>query len=193
MSAQVAQSLMNRGLSKPNLYTFRITRNANTDLFDANEFLSYYCKSVSLPEISQDVIVSNGHFRQGIVTQQASGYKYGKPLEITVVERSDYHAYRNLKRWFMKSGEGINSDFGGQRMSYKNEYTADIELVKLEQPDGSFGEKIDNFKIVWTARFVNAYISSLGAINYSSEARDAMVEFSAEFYFDNYVIDFEDD
>lgn len=200
MSAQIAQSLMNRGLSKPSLYQLEIANNEKTAFFNANDYIKYYCKNVTLPEITHDVLLSNGHFRQGVVTQQAAGFKYNKPLVATIIERSDYFTYQEFHQWLMNSGARINQDSGFQRLAYKDDYVADIKLRKLELPTadkagkmGNYGNNRgmnDGFREVFDVTFVNAFITSLGTITYSSDAVDAIVEYEVEFYYDSYVIDF---
>ena len=203
MSAQVAQSIMNRGLSKPSLYMVEIAVNPNSGMFDANEFLQYYCKSVFLPEIDHDLITSNGHFRQGVVTQSPSGFKYAKPLTLGMIERSDYHSYQAFRKWFNKTGINSNSEEGRHGMSYRSEFVCDILLHKLELPfkntnkSGYYYLKDnqsvrDNFRITWTAKFVNAYPTALSTINYGSDMRDTMTEYTVELNYDVYTIEFND-
>jgi len=214
MSAQVAQSIMNRGLSKPSLYMVEITVNPNSGMFNANEFLQYYCKSIFLPEIDHDLVTSNGHFRQGIITQQPTGFKYAKPLTLGMIERSDYHSYQAFRKWFNKTGINSNSEEGRQGMSYRSEYVCDILLHKLEQPYRKFTrarnkkgeikrniydielknnqEVRDNFRITWTAKFVNAYPTALSTINFGSDMRDTMTEYTVELNYDMYTIEFND-
>lgn len=203
MSAQLAKKELKRGLSKPSLFEVIIPRIGNTDFFDANDYLKLFCKSVVLPEITHDVILSNGHFRQGVVTQQPTGFKYNKPLTITMIERSDYHSYEQFREWFDKTGLNTNKDNGKQEMSYKDFYTADIELKKLELPSypsgdvsaprnlsGGTAHMHDDYREVWKVEFINAFITSIGNINYSSDAVDSMVEYDVEFYYDMYKIKF---
>jgi hypothetical protein len=200
MSASIAQSLMNRGLSKPSLYQLEIPNNGKTAYFNANDYIKYYCKNVTLPEITHDVLLSNGHFRQGVVTQQAAGFKYNKPLVATIIERSDYFSYQEFHQWLMNTGVRINRDSGFQRLSYKDNYVADIKLRKLELPTmnkngrmsnyENYRDMNDGFREVFDVTFVNAFITSLGTINYSSDAVDSMVEYEVEFYYDSYVINF---
>ena len=194
---------MNRGLSKPSLYMVEIAVNPNSGMFNANEFLQYYCKSIFLPEIDHDLVTSNGHFRQGVVTQQPTGFKYAKPLTLGMIERSDYHSYQAFRKWFNNTGINSNSEEGRQGMSYRAEYVCDILLHKLELPfkntnkSGYYYLKDnqsvrDNFRITWTAKFVNAYPTALSTINYGSDMRDTMTEYTVELNYDMYTIEFND-
>lgn len=212
MSAQVAQSLMNRGLSKPSLYVFQIPVSEKTHYFSANEYVRYYCKAVSLPEVTHDVIVSNGHFRQGVVTQQPTGLKYAKPLSITMIERSDYFAYEQFRRWFNRTGNRFNSDKNDRQfVRYKDEYAVDITLRKLELPTFRKNEDgvrvpvnylkynkdedhmFDNFRVAYEVTFFNAFPTSLATIDYGTDSRDTMVEYNVDFYYDTYNIKFNND
>ena len=202
MSAQQARTLLDRGLSKPSLFQFSIPNNDKTESFRASDYLDLYCKSVVFPEITHDVILSNGHFRTGVVTQQPTGFKYNKPLVITMVERSDYYAYEEFRQWFDRTGFKTNDDDGAQNMRYKDDYTTDITLKKFEIPTfpagsskgtniyGGTNDMEDGYRHVWTVDFINAFITSIGNINYSSDAVDAMVEYDVEFYYDMYKIKF---
>ena len=201
MSAQVAQSIMNRGLSKPSLFIVEVAVSPNSGMFNANEFLSYYCKAAVLPEIDHDVVLSNGHFRQGVVTTQPTGFKYQKPLILTMIERSDYVSYQAFKKWFSRTGINSNSETGRQGMAYRSDYVCDVMLHKLELPyKNSINDfkrtppeqMMDNFRNVWTAKFVNSYPTSLSTINYGSDLRDSMTEYTVELNFDVYTMEFND-
>jgi len=207
MSAQVAQSLLNLGLSKPALYKFEIPRSPLNNNFGANGYLEYYCKSVTLPEITHDVMLMNGHSRQGVVTSQPYGIKYSKPLTIDVIERSDFHSYKNFQDWFKKTATNTFSVRGVQKMNYRMGYTCDIILTKLELAtfdylnDERKGRKLvarnlekndknleNGFRKVWKATFVNSYITSIGDMQFSSDAKDAMLEYNVQFYYDTYDV-----
>jgi hypothetical protein len=195
MSARVAQAQLRRGLSKPSLYKLEVPRSIKNGNFSANDYLEYYCKSVSLPGIAHDIHLINGHTRQGVVSSQPYGIKYGKPLTIT--ERSDYHAYEQFQEWFSLTARNALSLSGAQRMSYRNEYTCPILLRKYELPtyDGDL-RPIDfvdrgtdlGFRVALDVTFDSCYVSNIGDISYSSESRDAMVEYQVEFMFDSYQV-----
>ena len=214
MSAQVAQTLLNRGLSKPSLFQFQIPRGVFNNQFGANEYLEYFCKTVSLPEITHDVMLMNGHERQGVVSSQAYGVKYAKPLTITVIERSDFHTYQNFKEWFSKTAVNSYSTSGSQKMNYRANstlgsygYRCDLQLIKYEQPTfkknalnqgrgprnlqgNSKNLSREGFRKVWNATFVNSYITSIGDMQFSTEARDTMLEYQVQFYYDTYDVKF---
>ena len=195
---------MNRGLSKPSLFVFEITSGEQSRYFGANEYLKFFCKSTALPEITQDTVNSNGHFRQGVVTQQPIGFRYSKPLVINVIERSDYHVYSNIRRWLNRTARMSNAESGAQMMRYRDDYCADILLHKLENPTRGSGnqepmnidnekfELMDNFRVVWTAKFINSYPTSIGTINYGQDLRDSFTEYPIEFNYDTYTIEFSD-
>lgn len=214
MSARVAQARLRYGLAKPTLFKFEIPRGIVTNQFNANEYLEYYCKDVTLPEITHDVMLMNGHERQGVVSSQPYGVKYAKPLTITVIERSDYHSYRNFKDWFSRTAENAFSVAGQQKMNYRANstlgtygYRCDLQLIKYEQPTfkknslnkGRAPRNLEGntknlseegFREMWQATFSNAYITSIGDMQFSSEARDAMLEYQVQFYYDSYDVRF---
>ena len=217
MSAQVAQALMSRGLSKPSLFEFQIPPAPNNDNFgvQANRYLSYYCKNVSLPGVSHDIMIVNGHERQGVVASQPYGVKYNKPLTITVIERSDYALYEQLTNWYKRTATNSYSLAGSQRMRYRDNYTCNIVLTKLELPTYHSNNKVwevnpnristepirtrpmdfskqptdQGFRKVWVATFADSYISSIGDITYSTESRDSMVEYQLEFMYTSYDVE----
>ena len=61
----------------------------------------------------------------------------------------------------------------------------DIELKNNQ-------EVRDNFRITWTAKFVNAYPTALSTINFGSDMRDTMTEYTVELNYDMYTIEFND-
>lgn len=188
---------MSRGLAKPSLFKVEIPRAQSNGQFSANDYLEYYCKATTIPGISHDIHVINGHARQGIVSSQPYGVKYGKPLSLTIIERSDYHSYDQFREWFdltFNNGGMLN---GAQRMSYRNDYTCPIILKKYEMPTYS-GDKRpvdflgqgtpDGFRTALEINFEKVYISSIGDISLNTESRNAMIEYNVEFMYDKYKI-----
>ena len=211
MSAQVAQGLLSRGLSKPSLFEFMIPRNPLNMNFGANDYLKLFCKTAFVPEVTHDVMLMNGHSRQGVVSSQPYGVKYNKPLSITVIERSDYFAYGEFMKWFQSTvrtseggfrDNGLNN-FGAQRMIYRDEYTCRIILKKFELPTYDKDEKKtdrktprdfngkrteEGYREAFEVEFDSSYITSIGDIRFGTDARDSMVEYDVTFYYDSYKV-----
>jgi len=184
--------------------------------FRGNEYLSMFCKSAFVPEVTHDVMLMNGHSRQGVVSSQAYGVKYNKPLVLTMIERSDYFVYNQFMKWFQSTVRTSTGGFrenglvnsGAQRMIYRDSYTCPIILKKFELPtydnDGSKtkskeprdfnGKKPEEgYRVAFEVEFDSAYITSIGDIRFASDARDAMVEYDVQFYYDTYEVKMSDD
>ena len=178
--------------------------------FRANDYLGFFCKSAFIPEVTHDVMLINGHSRQGVTSSQPYGVKYNKPLVITVIERSDYFLYNEFMQWFQStvrtSGifrEGGLVNTGSQRMIYRDQYTCPIILKKFElssrdkdstSPIDFNGNKIKGgYRTALEVEFDSSYITSIGDIRFATDARDSMVEYDVTFYYDTYQVKMSND
>lgn len=199
MPYEKARAALKVGASRPTLYRVEIPRAPNNASFDANEYLKFFCKSTSIPGVSVDTIGTNSQEMQGVVRQTASAVKYEKPFRMSVIERTDFHVYENLKRWFdsMCPDSNVTSN-ANQRMEYYSDYTCDIILTKLEYSlDGGDAGKIldkinrgkathEGYNEILKVTFKNAYLVQIGTINLSSEAKNAATEYNVEFTYETY-------
>ena len=195
-----AQALLNRGVSRPTLYSVRLPQQYIKQ--DTNTYLDFFCAATSVPEVRTQTIVALGHEYMGIEREQPVGVQYGKPFEITVIENSDFMVYKELRAWFDGTANNANQ-VGGRniRMQYYESYVADMELIKLEQagdpntnPTALSGELLqatDNesvYKQPLRIKFINAYPVSIGAIVLASSEYDQFTTFSASFSYESYQI-----
>jgi hypothetical protein len=197
MSARVAQARMSRGLAKPSLFKVEIPRAPANGQFTANDYLEYYCKQASIPGINHDVHIIRGHARQGVMSSQPYGVAYGKPLTLTIIERSDYHSYEQFQEWFSLTYNSQQNLTDTLKMRYRNEFTCPIILKKYELPTyNGDGQPIDfdsmrtevGFRNALEINFESAYPSSISEIMLNTEARNSMVEYTVEFQYDRYDI-----
>ena len=189
---------MNRGAARPNLFSVSIPRAINNQNFDANDYLRFFCKATAVPSISHQLVGANGHERVGVVRQQPTGIVYGKPFEMTVIERADFHVYNQMKAWFDRTSPGANvpTIIANHRLNYYDNFVCDIKLMKLEySPDASDYDavigKVKQGKVTeggyvkpLTVKFKNAYPTDIGQISLSSEIQNGYVEFTVKFNYE---------
>ena len=127
---------------------------------------------------------------------------YGKPLQITIIENSEFSVYRDLRSWLDRTARGANQGTNGvgavrsQRMNYYNSFVGDIQLAKLEFPDDDFrlgqsqNQYIGEYKEVFTTHFINAYPINIGEIRMGSDMFDQATEFVVDFTYESYHLDY---
>ena len=198
---------MNRGQSRPTLFSVSIPSAINNEGFDADEYLRFFCKAATIPNISHQTIGANGQERVGVIRQQPVSIVYGKPFEIEIIERSDFHVYNQIKAWFDRTSPEANAQsINSHRMNYYNNIVCDMKLKKLEySPDASnydviAGKQVkgevtpSGFIKPLVVKFKNAYPTEIGPINLSSEAFDTALTYSVKFNYEVYqTSDGEDD
>jgi len=197
MSYQTAISLLDKGVSRPTLYSVQLPRISR----EASDYINFFCKTTSIPEVRLESASINGQSNMGIVRQQPTSMIFGKPFTMTIIENSDFLVYKELRNWFNLTTQnanqlgGLTGRAGGrsQRMNYYDTYVSDFELVKLEQRDNPVGTEgsLDpnaNYKNPLTVKFLNAYPVSIGDISLSSDSFDSYTEFSVSFNYESYNV-----
>ena len=190
MSYDQARALMNQGVSRPTLFSLQLPNYISRS---TNEYLRFFCKATAIPEIRHSTVFVNGHERMGISREQPTSVQFGKPFQIEVIENSNFSVYKDMRSWFDRTAQNINTA-GSQRMNYYDTYTQDMQLIKLEQPGnlgGALGSisSIANYKQVLTVNFVNAYPINIGAIRLNTEGKDSITTFTVDFTYESYSID----
>ena len=180
---------MFRGPAKPSLFRLSIPSSIKNANFGANEYLRLFCKSATIPEISLETIGANGQERMGVVRQQPVGIMYAKPLTITVIERTDFIAYNNIKEWFDLISPDANDFLDlSHRMAYYDTYTCDIKLKKLESAlEQNIRNTRDGYESPLTVIFKNAFPTSIGSISFDNEAQNSLVTYDVSFSYTTYT------
>lgn len=210
-TANLAQALMNRGVSRPTLYSVKMPSRWGNSLAGrggvdstVNNYLDLFCKNIRVPEGRLDVIQANGQEHMGIARETPQNFVYGKPLTMTVIENSDFLIYNAMRSWIESTGVGNSINQRGRRtikMSYYDSYVGDIELYKYENPNIAKGKKgnlpqlvednrVNNYgyKVPIGWRFYNAYPIVIGALDLSSDATDTALEFQIDFTYESYSV-----
>ncbi len=188
MSYQAVKAILAKGISRPTLFQVIIPGIGR----QAQDQLTFLCKAASVPEISTDTIVVNGHDALGVTREQATMVTYAKPFQITVISDRDYTVYKEMRAWFDTLIQNANPNTGllagllgngsSQRVNYYNTTTRQITLRKLEQ-DG--GEKYyQPFEI----EFNNSYPIRIGELQLDTESTDSRMEFTVSFTYETYTI-----
>lgn len=212
MSYENARALLNRGVSRPTLYSLTLPNQFGTNLgFNAtspgittetNDYIKLFCKSVSVPEVSVSTTNANGQEHMGITREQPVNVIYGKPLQITIIENSEFSIYRDLRSWLDRTARNANQGENGvatmrsQRMQYYNSFVGNIQLAKLEFPDSDFrfgegqNQYVGEYKEVFKTHFINAYPINIGEIRMGSDMFDQATEFVVDFTYESYHLDY---
>lgn len=187
---------MSKSVSRPTLYSVQMPTPVVSR--QVNDYLNFFVKEVTIPEVRTQTIVANGHENIGIVREQPTNILYGKPLTMTVIENSDFIVYKAMRQWFDTLATNVNQGGGlignrSLRMSYYNDFVFPIEIQKLEQPDTvgdvtASQEDNANYKNPITVRFINAYPVNVGQISLASDAFDTPTTFSLSFSYESYSV-----
>ena len=188
MSYQSVKALLSKGVSRPTLFQVLIP---GIDR-QAQDQLTFLCKSASVPSVAVDTIAVNGHESLGVVREQPTLVTYSKPFSITVISDRDYTVYKAMREWFDTNARnanpnqrvfGIQAGGSSQRMGYFDTIKRQITLKKLEQ-NGEQG-----FFQPFEIEFNNAFITSIGDLSLDTESFDTKMEFNVDFTYETYSID----
>lgn len=185
-SFSAAQAFLRTGPSRPTLYKLIMPRVGN----NVRDFLELFVSSTSIPSVGLETVISNGQTHMGITRQQPTSVLYSKPFSLEVIGDSDYNAYKELRAWLDLTTQNINQSAVQRRslrMNYYDSFVSDIELVKLEQPDNTDGQR-NEYKEPLTVKFINAYPVNIGEISLSSEAINKEVRFRVDFTYESYSL-----
>ena len=197
MTFERAKVLLNRGLSRPSLFMVDIPAISTA----SNDYLKFFCKSTRIPEVSQETVGASGQGRTGIMRQQPTMITFGKPFAMTVIERSDFIVYKNMREWFEKTCPPYNTlGNESQRMEYYDNFVYDMRLIKLELPYEAWDSRglqnsmdrgivnADGYRQVLDVTFKNAYPTTIGDINFDTENRNSMTTFDISFNYESYHV-----
>lgn len=189
MSYDKAIGQLTNGPSRPTLY--KITMPSRFIGRDTNDYLEYFCNTAQIPSIRYSSIAVPGHDIMGVTRNQPSGVVWTNPMSISIIENSDFETYKEFKKWFDQTGQGI--DQKGERnirLKYYKQIVGDIELEKLEFPDSTTGGGgQQELKSVLKVKFLNSYIMSLGPIELSSERKNTYLSFPIQFHYESFETD----
>ena len=201
-SYEKAKSLMKTGPARPTLYSVRI---GGLDFSD-NEYLDVFCNSVSIPGVSHSFLTTLGQEHLGVRNQIPEAVVFESPLQIEVIDDTEFRMYTAFKNLFDRTAIGSNP--GGplinnqrtQRMNYYDNYTFTVDLYKLALPDPNRpkpprlsstitlgGESpSEPYDVVERYHFDTCYVTSISPIALSSEAYDQDLRFRVAMHFETY-------
>ena len=192
MSYEQARALLDRGVSRPTLYSVEMPFNVPRRTSD---YLKFFCNTTAIPSVTHQTTVANGHEFQGVSREQPIAVVYGKPFTITVIENSEFSVYKDLRAWFDSCAQNSNpqQNARSQRMNYYSTFVQDMTLTKLEQPgnttigtgglDGEFNKPLK-------VTFFNAYPVAMGRIALSSDAVDTATTYDISFTYETYNVQY---
>ena len=185
-----AKAMLDIGPSRPTLYQVTLPEVGGK----VNDYLKFFCKATFIPEVRAERISAVGHEAIGIERQQATRIMYGKPFEITIIEKSDFSTYKAIRKWFDTVASNVNAGSGGggpnksQRMAYYDDIIRDMTLTKLENPTDAGNGRFDAAepRKVLEVTFKDAYPVRLSQITLGSDLFDSATEFTAAFTYTTY-------
>ena len=196
MSYDKARSLLDKGISKPTLYSVQLPGNRISR--EKNEHLDMFCISAAIPEVRLETSVISGHEFHGIERDQPTKLVFGKPFSIRIIERSDFGLYKSMREWFetttvqanQGSRDGRATGNRSHRMRYYNSYVEDMSLTKLEYASGlrvGNGQAV-GYRQVLKVNFINAYPKAIQAVNFSADAYNQLTTFQVDFSYESYNV-----
>lgn len=193
MSYETARALLNKSVSRPTLYSVRLSNRVSRQ---TNDYINFFCSETAIPEVRHTSILANGQEFMGVVREQPTNVVFGKPFGMTIIENSEFQTYKDLRTWFNSTAQNANQSNGfnrTQRMNYSSTYVSDIEIIKLEQPGNLIGalgafDPNANYKQVLKVTLLNAYPTNLSSISLSSSSYDTATTFQASFSYESYTI-----
>lgn len=186
MSYDKAIGQLKNSVSRPTLY--KLTMPSKFIGRDTNDYLEYFCSAAQIPSVRYNAVAVTGQELMGVTRLQPTQPVWTNPMQISVIENSDFETYADFKEWFDQTGQGIEqTGLRNIKLKYYKQIVGDIELEKQEFPDSGDGELKTPLKV----KFLNAYIKSLGPIQLRSDARDQFLTFNVEFNYETYTTEFE--
>ena len=193
MSYETARALLENSVSRPTLFSVRLSNRVSRR---TNDYINFFCSATSIPEVRHQTILANGHEFMGIAREQPTNVMFGKPFGMTIIENSNFDTYKDLRAWFNSTAVGSNQENGfnrTQRMNYSSTFVSDIEIIKLEQPDNLEGilgsqDPNANYKEVLKVTLLNAFPTNISSIDLGSDQSDAITSFQAQFSYESYTI-----
>ena len=193
MSYETARALLENSVSRPTLFSVRLSNRVSRR---TNDYINFFCSATSIPEVRHQTILANGHEFMGIAREQPTNVMFGKPFGMTIIENSNFDTYKDLRAWFNSTAVGSNQENGfnrTQRMNYSSTFVSDIEIIKLEQPDNLEGvlgsqDPNANYKEVLKVTLLNAFPTNISSIDLGSDQADAITSFQAQFSYESYTI-----
>ncbi len=201
-----ARSLLKSSVSRKTLYSVNIFDNGSTPADkkitpEERNYIKLFATKVNIPDLGIDEVTSIGQEHMGIQRNTASGLRFGQNrLNISVLENSDFTAYKMIRRIFNTSGNNLNpTGVRAQRMRYYDDYVFNIEISKLELPVGSKAftkSRLESdsdldygYQIVSRYRFEKCFVQNIGELLLDSNATDAYLDFPVSFAFESYYHD----
>lgn len=208
MSYEAAKALINKGYSRPSLYSLSMPGDRSTRY--ERDYLSMFCRSISIPGISHETVTALGQVGLGIQENIPSAIKFGnRPLVAEIIDNRDMDMYKLFRGMFddtAASGanpKGRGNDIRTQRMRmydrFSNKYTFDFNIKKLEYPSKgervieNINDPIEYYHTSMTYTFIKGYVTSISEIQLGSNMFDTFMTFRVGFNYETYYYDSERD
>ena len=204
MSYEAAKALINKGYSRPSLYSLELPGNKATRY--EKDYLSMFCKSINIPGISHETVTALGQVGLGVQEDIPSAIKFGnKPIVAEIIDNRDMDMYKLFRGLFddtaasgaNATGRGVDVRTQRMRMYYRDrdDYTFDFNIKKLEYPTplerdiNIFRDPVEYYHTSIKYTFIKGYVTSLSEIQLGSNMFDTFMTFRVGFNYETYYYD----
>lgn len=192
MSYPAALSLVREGFSAPNDYQVVLPSNvANSLTSDFDDYVSYFCRAVTIPAAANQVLPLMGQENIGINKNVVVGRTFGSPLLMTLTERRDLVVYRTLKGWL--DSTVVNSSQQDRvsrnlRTRYYDSIKSDIYIYKMEPitANGVGLSRRDDHSYTGYWRIINAIPLAIEQSTLSVDAVDSLYDINISIQFESF-------
>ena len=110
MSYEAAKALINKGYSRPSLYSLELS--GLRDWYEGDklmskpsryerDYLSMFCRSINIPGVSHDTQTALGQVSLGVQEDIPSAIKFGnKPIVAEIIDNRDLDMYKLFRDLF---------------------------------------------------------------------------------------------
>lgn len=213
MSYEAAKALINKGYSRPSLYALQLNNNKASRY--EQDYMSMFCRSISIPGASHEVVTALGQVALGVQEDIPTAIKFGdRPIVAEIIDNRDLDMYKLFRGLFDDTAlsganpTGRGNDVRTQRMKYydrtsdntgKDNYTFDFDIKKLEYPTPgervveSINDPIEYYHTSMTYKFIKGYVTSISEIQLGSNMFDTFMTFRVGLNYETYYYDKERD
>jgi len=196
MSYEKAKALINKGYSRPTLYSLELPGNKTSKA--EGDYIKMFVKSLNIPGQSHEVVTALGQVGLGVQEDIPSAVKFGaRPITAEIIDNRDMDMYRLFRGMFDDSAaSGANpapGEMRTQRMNYYHggRYLFDMNINKLEYPTEmetmiEMMDSIDYYHKSMVYTFHNAYVTSISQLDLASDRFDSFLTFRVAFNYETY-------
>ena len=196
MSYEKAKALINKGYSRPTLYSVELPQNKVSRY--ESDYIKMFVKNVNIPGASHETVTALGQVGLGIREDIPSAVLFGqRPVTAEIIDNRDMDMYKLFRGMFDDSaatgGNPGPGEMRTQRMNYyhDNKYLFEMNINKLEYPSKlervtEMMDNIDYYHKSMIYTFHNTYVTSISPLELASDRFDSYMTFRVAFNYETY-------